>query len=203
MLSTDSMPSIRETPLVWWRIVDLYLPAGLTSQCPVNLLLTVSTAHFVCLNVVMFFLMRMLLVEMIFTIVSLCSTNENGSLCYKLYVENAVVFNSAYSCSTTPEDCDCLQLSEGVAEQGCCINVIHDFYKSRNMFDPLDEVYSDCNVTLPGTGCNNGPLRNSSLLPGESTRPPTSPPAGGDCVPQASLFAVLLSIAFVLTTMTL
>ena len=83
---------------------------------------------------------------------------------------------------------ECLPLSEGVTRQGCCINVIHDFYKSRNTFDPLEEVYSDCNVTLPGTGCNNGPLRNSSLLPGEPTRPPTRPPAGGDCLPQASFF---------------
>ena len=101
------------------------------------------------------------------TIVSLCSSNENGNLCYELHVENLALINNAFSCSTGPQQCDCLQLSEGVTRQGCCINVLHDVYKSMGVFGPLEEAYGDCSITLPETRCNNGPLRDSSPPPSQ------------------------------------
>ena len=116
------------------------------------------------------------------TLASLCSSNRNGNLCYELHVENLALISNARSCSGSGQ-CNCLQLSEGVTRQGCCINILHDIYKSRGIFGPLEVAYGDCSIALPETRCNNGPLRGSSHLP------------------QASLCVVLLSIVFVITTM--
>ena len=102
------------------------------------------------------------------TLVSLCSSNENGNLCYELFVDNVALNNRAVSCSTNPDGCDCLQLSEGARRQGCCINILHDVAKSTGRFTQLENVYSDCNVGLPGMRCNNSRLRSSSPLPAAS-----------------------------------
>ena len=54
-----------------------------------------------------------------------------------------------------------------VNRQGCCIdafnNVINDGDVDIDV--DLEEVYDDCNIDVPDTGCNNSPLRGGSSLP--------------------------------------
>ena len=181
---------------------------GLTSQRPVNLLLMLFIAHFClpdCGNVLLDAYAACGNDFQRSTIVSLCSSNENGNFCYELHVENLALINNARSCSTRPDQCDYLQLSEGVTRQGCCISVLHDVYKSMGVFGPLEEAYGDCSITLSETRCNNGPLRESSSPPSQPTRPttrptahpPTPPPTGSDDLPRASAVTVVVLLALV------
>ena len=100
-------------------------------------------------------------------IVGLCAFNRNGQFCYEIHSDNTALYASALSCSSSPGDCNCIELSEGIRWQGCCINVIHDLVNSLGGIDPLEDVYDDCNIALPRRGCTNSLLRDSSHLPEE------------------------------------
>ena len=152
-------------------------------------------------------------------LVSLCSSNENGNLCYEIYVENVALITNAFSCTTNSGQCDCFQLSEGVTRQGCCINVLHDVVRSMGTLGQLEEVYGNCGVALPETNCNNSLLSRSSRLPPttepeetnpptrgpEETNPPTrgpeetNPCTGSGYLAQASMVVVLLAVLFIKT----
>ena len=98
----------------------------------------------------------------------LCSTNENGEKCYKMYGNAFTLLQSESTCYATYKRirlCSCQSLlSEGVSEQGCCINVYHNYisglpganYSPRNL-------YNACNVDRPAD-CNNSPISGSIFL---------------------------------------
>ena len=98
----------------------------------------------------------------------LCSTNENQDNCYSVYGNAFNLIQTEISCYRNYKSdgqCSCQsQLSEGVSEQGCCLNIYHDFisglpgviYSSR-------ELYNACNVDRPAD-CNNSPISGSISL---------------------------------------
>ena len=110
--------------------------------------------------------------ELIDLFVGLCGTNQNGEQCYqRLESTLNFVLDTELSCfvnSTASGECDCKsELSQAVEEQGCCLDVYHDF-----ITDLLDsegfryiprELYDNCDVNLPG-GCNNSPISSSVPL---------------------------------------
>ena len=93
-------------------------------------------------------------------IVSLCGTNHNGDTCYQMYGDAIAFAGSEVSCYDSfreSGDCSCRSiLTEGVSEQGCCINIYHDLDIAFGIYNPR-ELYESCNVTLP-SDCSNSPL---------------------------------------------
>lgn len=103
--------------------------------------------------------------------VALCGANQNGDFCYEIFTDNVNLFLTSLSCYrnytvATSRRCDCQsELAEGVAEQGCCIDALHDFVNTLDLSGYMaEDVYDVCNVNLPVEGCNNSPLRTSSSL---------------------------------------
>ena len=98
-------------------------------------------------------------------LVALCGANKNGDFCYEIFVNSTLLIQAEVSCSIDSENCSCLRISEGVAEQGCCINAHQDFINSLDNFNyNPGEVYGACNTDLPAR-CNNSLLETSSSLP--------------------------------------
>ena len=95
-------------------------------------------------------------------IVGLCAFNRNGNFCYEIHLESTVLYAGALSCFSSPDECSCHELSEGVRQQDCCINVIHDAVNSIGSLDPVEQAYDSCNVALPEMRCTNSTLRGSS-----------------------------------------
>ena len=99
-------------------------------------------------------------------IVGLCGTNGNGDLCYTLYSEGVTLINTESSCYgsyISSGVCSCRSdLSDAVDEQGCCVDIYHDFIAGLGTYDP-DRLYDDCNVNSPPS-CNNSPLTASDSL---------------------------------------
>ena len=98
--------------------------------------------------------------------VGLCGTNLNGDICYQLYGRGIDLVSTELSCYrnyTSLGVCSCqFDLSDAVDEQGCCINLYHNFFSGLNRYNP-DELYDKCNVTRPSS-CNNSPLTKSGSL---------------------------------------
>ena len=97
-------------------------------------------------------------------IVGLCGTNGNGDLCYTLYSEGLTLISNESSCygsyNISSGVCSCRSdLSDAVDEQGCCVDIYHDFIAGLGTYDP-DRLYDDCNVNPPPS-CNNSPLTAS------------------------------------------
>ena len=88
----------------------------------------------------------------------LCGTNENGDSCYQIYGNALDLIESEIAC-TRSRQCTCQsELVEGVSEQGCCINVYHDFISGLGFFNYNPRgLYAVCNVNLPAD-CNNSTL---------------------------------------------
>lgn len=103
--------------------------------------------------------------------IGLCGTNNNGDVCYQLYGIGLDLISSEANCYNTyvsSRTCTCRStLMNGVARQGCCINVYHDFISGLNSYSP-NVLYRECNVNRPGD-CNNSPLLQE--IP---TLPPTN-----------------------------
>ena len=98
-------------------------------------------------------------------LIALCGANKNGGFCYDIFASSLLLIQTEVSCFIDSKSCNCSRISEGVAEQGCCINAHQDFINSLDNFDyNPGEVYGACNVDLPA-GCNNSPLQTSSSLP--------------------------------------
>ena len=98
-------------------------------------------------------------------LIALCGANKNGSFCYDIFTSGLLLIQTEISCFIDSKSCNCLRISEGVAEQGCCINAHQDFFNSLDKvnYNP-GEVYGACNIDLPA-GCNNSPLQTSSSPP--------------------------------------
>ena len=101
----------------------------------------------------------------------LCGYNSNGTFCYEGFVEITDIICTVAVCSNDLEECNCTALS-GVEMLGCCIDVVDDFITLVEVVNGfgnynLDEIYGNCDVTVPETGCNNSPLTatGSSSLP--------------------------------------
>lgn len=92
-------------------------------------------------------------------LVGLCGTNQNGDSCYQMLHGNTIdIIESCYESYLAIDVCNCQsELLERVKEQGCCLNVYHNFLAGIGNFVKLDKFYDTCNVLLP-TGCNNSPL---------------------------------------------
>ena len=110
--------------------------------------------------------------EFIDLLVGLCGTNQNGEQCYQRFTSALdFVSDTEPSCfvsSTNSGECDCKsELSQAVEEQGCCLDVYHDFITevldSEGIRYVPRELYNDCDVNLPG-GCNNSPISSSVPL---------------------------------------
>ena len=110
--------------------------------------------------------------ELIDLFVGLCGTNQNGEQCYRRIVRTLdFTSNTELSCfinSTASGECECKsELSQAVEEQGCCLDVYHDFLTDFLDSDGIRyiprQVYDDCNINLPG-GCNNSPISSSVPL---------------------------------------
>ena len=105
--------------------------------------------------------------------IGLCGTNNNGDVCYQLYGIGLDLVSSEANCYNTyvsSRTCTCRStLMSGVARQGCCINVYHDFISGLNSYSP-NVLYRECNVNRPGD-CNNSPLAQAQEIP---TLPPTN-----------------------------
>ena len=102
----------------------------------------------------------------------LCSTNEKGEVCYKIYGDGFNLITSERACYDTyqaTDQCTCRSvLSNGVSEQGCCINIYHDFVSGiPGAYNP-DRLYSECNVDRPAD-CNNSPISGSISLVSTAT----------------------------------
>lgn len=110
-------------------------------------------------------------------IIGLCGTNQNGDICYQIYDDaifqlyseqncynfNYIILGTCTGCRNT--------LSQGVKEQGCCLNTYHNFVSNAGAgwdysYAKADELYDACNVNLP-KGCNNSPIAGSGhgLMP--------------------------------------
>ena len=104
--------------------------------------------------------------------IGLCATNNDGDICYQLYGLGLDLVSSESNCYNTyvsSRTCPCHStLLSGVAQQGCCINVYHDFISGLNSYNP-NALYRGCNVNRPGD-CNNSPLAPLQEIP---TLPPT------------------------------
>lgn len=102
-------------------------------------------------------------------LISLCGTNQNGDICYQVYGDALDFLTSEGSCYnsyTVSDQCSCQsELTNGVSEQGCCLDAYHDFRadvaSSVGADVNIDELYNACNVDLP-TGCNNSPITAGS-----------------------------------------
>ena len=108
--------------------------------------------------------------------VGLCSTDENGDFCYQNYGDAIELLQSESSCYDTytiSGQCTCCSvLLGGISEQGCCINMYHDFIFGLGTanYSPR-ELYAVCNVDLPAD-CNNSTLGPNLPV----TIPPTTRP---------------------------
>ena len=71
-------------------------------------------------------------------------------------------------------ECNCLELSEGVRTQGCCINVFRDYITLLGGTFDFGDVYSNCNVEVPVTCCFNNLLSGSD--------PPDEPDNFLECI---------------------
>ena len=101
--------------------------------------------------------------------IDMCGTNQNGDKCYQLYTDAIDSLTSEVRCYqdyVRYRECNCRsQLTQGIREHGCCLDIYHEI--PRN-YDPSD-LYDVCNVDLP-SGCNNSPITagNSSITAGNS-----------------------------------
>ena len=90
--------------------------------------------------------------------VGLCGTNENGDVCYQMYGDALHLVIDELSC-----DCSCQSLlSNGISQQGCCINIYHDLRADNRVFDAR-ELYDACSIALPDD-CNNSTIELSAAL---------------------------------------
>ena len=94
--------------------------------------------------------------------VDLCSTNEDGTKCYRLYgkaLDFLTTEASCYQTLTSSGVCTCSSdLRDAVEEQGCCIDAYYDFVSGlSNAYSPR-ALYEGCNEDFPTDGCNNSPL---------------------------------------------
>lgn len=102
--------------------------------------------------------------------IAMCGTNENGNTCYKLYgkgVSLTTYESLCYARYASLGKCDCQsELSDAVAEQGCCLNAYHKLNNGLGLlaYNP-DDLYDICKVSLAKSGCNNSPLRASGSVP--------------------------------------
>ena len=111
--------------------------------------------------------------------IGLCGTNQNGDLCYKIYSDAIELITSEAFCYVTyatSNQCSCQSvLLEGISQQGCCINLYHDFRSDAGITDYYPrELYDGCSVTLP-TDCNNSNV-GTELVTSLPTHPPTNSP---------------------------
>lgn len=101
---------------------------------------------------------------------ALCDSNENGQFCYDLLRSFDDLTNRAeVTCFTSdicPSACQS-ELSQGVAELGCCLSVFVDYVISTEDFNPQD-LFDECNVDLP-EGCNDEPPEGRNNSPLSST----------------------------------
>ena len=105
--------------------------------------------------------------------IGLCGTNERGARCYEHYtsaVSHVFTEATCFANYSTRGVCDCeAELSQEVADQGCCLNTFHEFITTAvNLpYDPR-ELYEECGVDIPG-GCSNSPISISSSVAMVST----------------------------------
>lgn len=97
----------------------------------------------------------------------LCGTNENKEVCYEDYVDGITLYNMEASCyrqfqqsQVCNSSCE-NQLSAGVEDLGCCIDVFQDFFTALAGVE-TNGVYEECGVNLP-KGCNNSTVSTSSF----------------------------------------
>ena len=92
---------------------------------------------------------------------SLCGTNQNGSRRYQLLNIRPILQSMEDKCSDIYNEigmCTCqVKLSGGVKELGCCLDAYHEFFPILNPDYKPRDIYTECNVDLPG-GCNNSPI---------------------------------------------
>ena len=96
-------------------------------------------------------------------LMDLCGTNDNGTKCYEMFLKASRLISTQRSCNIIARMCSCKSIREGVAEQGCCINAIHNFIPTLVNYRGYNpsEIYESCDVQLPERGCNNSPLEAS------------------------------------------
>ena len=127
--------------------------------------------------------------EMIFNN-NLCEINENGDLCYEIYIESIVLLSLTVSCFLDSDSCNCQAISERVRTQGCCVNSLRDFLSTLNngleQVD-LEGVFSNCTVAASETMC---------------TIPPPPQPMDSGSFPQGSYISatVIFFALFVIVT---
>ena len=104
-------------------------------------------------------------------LIGICGTNNNGDVCYEIFDLGLDLVSSEVNCSKAYESsgtCTCRStLLNGVAQQGCCINVYHDYISGRDSYNP-NVLYRVCNVNRP-ENCNNSPLGMRSIPTSDST----------------------------------
>jgi hypothetical protein len=92
----------------------------------------------------------------------LCGTNSNGDKCYEIIVKSALHTGVELSCDA--DTCDCKKaLTEGVEEQGCCINAVHEYLVDFRIETNPRQLYEACDVELPDN-CGNSPLAISGAI---------------------------------------
>ena len=98
--------------------------------------------------------------------IGLCGTNVNGERCYEHFISAMIHIQTEAICFanySTRGVCECeAELSQEVADQGCCLDTFHEFITTAvNLpYDPR-ELYDECGVDIPG-GCSNSPVSISS-----------------------------------------
>jgi hypothetical protein len=101
-------------------------------------------------------------------LVGLCATNKNGGKCYESYASTLGLFVTTeapcyYSVFAGTQTCDtnCQSKLQSIAtDQGCCMNVYHDFFASVANLN-FTALYSTCKVDIP-LNCNNSPLKSNT-----------------------------------------
>ena len=97
-------------------------------------------------------------------LVGLCAADKNGGKCYESYASalsllagtEAPCYYSLLQQNTCDANCQS-RLQSAAKDQGCCMNVYHDFFASVANLD-FPTLYSKCKVDVAAQ-CNNSPLK--------------------------------------------